>query len=105
MAISDQVTEQMESKATSGSSFVKSSALWLLLITAQYEHSGVVPSVTYQPFGQTSQSSAYASSATVSDEVLLAQLMKMYSELAESQIDISAEDKKLLYDNLWDLYA
>lgn len=38
-------------------------------------------------------------------EKLLAALESVYHKLAGDQIDLAAEDKKILYDNLWELYS
>lgn len=48
----------------------------------------------HQQLGQTHQSSGYAAVTTVADRYLLAQLMRVYSELAENQIISNEADKK-----------
>lgn len=33
------------------------------------------------------------------------QLQEIFQELAESQVELGPEFRKVLYDNLWDMYA
>lgn len=38
------------------------------------------------------------------DEELQEFLSKFYNDLLKKQVDLDPEAKKILYDNLWDLY-
>lgn len=65
----------------------------------------VVEEVGYKVrYGLDSTYTASSSDATVSIGQLMAALQDLASSLMASQIELSPDDKRVLYANLWELY-
>jgi prolyl-tRNA editing enzyme YbaK/EbsC (Cys-tRNA(Pro) deacylase) len=105
MTVTEQTQEALEARGTAGSSLVKTTALALAILCAQYNAS-VVPTVDRVSLSQTQSSTGVATSLeTIDERDIFMQFHRVYDELLYNQTDLDTDAKRALYENLWDLYT
>lgn len=104
MTISEQTQEALEARGTAGSSIVKTTALAVAIMCARY-YASIVPPTDRVVVLQTPGSFSAAASLGVDERDIFTQFHRVYDELLQNQIELDADAKRALYENLWDLYA
>lgn len=103
-SIVDNRIRAFEAQASTGSFFVPATALGAFLIIALHSHSPEQkPGSYYQP-NRTSGSISFQIPGGTYEQFITNEFYRIFDELSSSQVELDAESKEVLYDNLWDLY-
>jgi hypothetical protein len=105
VSIVDNRIRTFEAQGSTGSSLVPATALGAWLMIAAYSTpSAPGPGNYYQP-NRTSGSINLQIIGAAYEQDIAREFHRIFDSLANSQVELDAESKEVLYVNLWDLYT
>jgi hypothetical protein len=105
MAISDSTYLGFEARGTTGSTIMKSAALTLAIVLAQYPISRLDSGESSIRLAGTEETLARPLMLQTTEMDLLLEMNRVYNDLLGNQVDLDIDSKRVLYSNLWDLYT
>lgn len=105
VSIVDNRIRTFEAQGSTGSYLVPATALGAWLIIAAYSSPSVPgPGHYYQP-SRTSGSTNFQIIGEACEQDIAREFHRVFDSLANSQVELDAKSKEVLYANLWDLYT
>lgn len=105
MTISDSTYLGLEARGTTGSTVMKSAALTLAIVLAQYPVSRLDAGESTVRLAGTEETLAVPFTLQTTEMDLLLEMNRVYNELLGNQVDLDIDSKRVLYSNLWDFYT
>lgn len=105
MATIEEKNERLDVHGTAGSTLFPITALSLTLLLAQYSFSPVEVNDRRVELRGTEATLSRALLSQIDSMDLFRQINRVYDDLQKNLVELDADSKRALYENLWNLYT